>query len=154
LLKGIKRRVTNHSRVEIFEEEEDLDEGTQQVQVDQDPPPFGRGASRHELDDFGKDLRLTINAKMDDQEESNLFSTSGKRLNERFHGKTGRGSILSRLSDPHHIGGGGHLDRLGGRMRRDSGDSLERDNGEDLRAELDGRHAANMVIQVRNKDMK
>ena len=30
----------------------------------------------------------------------------------------------------------------------DSGDSLEMDQGEDLRGELDGQHAANMVIQV------
>ena len=30
----------------------------------------------------------------------------------------------------------------------DSGDSLELDQGEDLRGELDGQHAANMVIQV------
>ncbi len=30
----------------------------------------------------------------------------------------------------------------------DSGDSLERDTGEDLRAELDGKHAANMLIQI------
>ena len=30
----------------------------------------------------------------------------------------------------------------------DSGDSLEMDQGDDLRGELDGQHAANMVIQV------
>ena len=35
-----------------------------------------------------------------------------------------------------------------GRIGYDSGDSLEMDQGDDLRGELDGQHAANMVIQV------
>ena len=38
--------------------------------------------------------------------------------------------------------------RLYGARSYDSGDSLEMDQGDDLRGELDGQHAANMVIQV------
>ena len=38
--------------------------------------------------------------------------------------------------------------RLTGARNYDSGDSLEMDQGDDLRGELDGQHAANMVIQV------
>jgi molecular chaperone GrpE len=36
----------------------------------------------------------------------------------------------------------------------DSGDSLEMDQGDDLRGELDGQHAANMVIQVSQSPQK
>jgi hypothetical protein len=38
--------------------------------------------------------------------------------------------------------------RLSGARGYHSGDSLEMDQGDDLRGELDGQHAANMVIQV------
>ena len=79
MFQGIKRRIANHSRVEIFEEEEFVDEDERQIQVNQmDQQQFGRGGAtasapgasgNGELDDIGngKDLRLTINAKMDDQ---------------------------------------------------------------------------------------
>ncbi len=80
---------------------------------------------------------MTITALSGVGEESSAAvaaaAANKKRLNERFHGQAGRGSILN---------------RLGGRTRTDSGDSLERDTGEDLRGEMAEGRAANMLIQV------
>lgn len=53
--------------------------------------------------------------------------------------------------------GGFDSRRLGGRLPfrgHDSGDELEKDTGEDLRVELDGKRAANMVIQVTRSPQK
>ena len=115
LFSGLKRRVSNRARVEIYEEEESEEEQLP-------PPSLSRSIPE-------KDLRMTISARMDDGP-----TEANRRLNERFH-STSKPSIMSRLS-----------------KRRDSGDSLERDTGEDLRAELETRHGANMVIQVQQSD--
>ena len=92
-------------------------------------------------------------------------------MSERFPAKRGiSASLRDRLGDvegKRHqrddskegnsnrpFGVGRHRNKAGTRHRRgaaegyNSGDSLELDTGEDLRGELDGQHAANMVIQV------
>ena len=65
LHQGIKRRVANHSRVEIFEEEE-FDDDETQIQVHQEQPfnNDSQQAAAAAADDIGngKDQRLTINA--------------------------------------------------------------------------------------------
>ena len=70
-------------------------------------------------------------------------------MSERFPARKGiSASLLQRLGDfgnketslkkQHNMSARGY----------NSGDSLEMDEGDDLRGELDGHHAANMVIQV------
>lgn len=70
-------------------------------------------------------------------------------MSERFPARKGiSASLLQRLGDfgnketslkkQHNLSAIGY----------NSGDSLEMDEGDDLRGELDGHHAANMVIQV------
>lgn len=106
----VQRRISNPSRIEIYEQDDDEDEYEDEPLVP------------------ARDLRMTIKTKVDpDAPESNV------RLTERFHG-----SVHRRL----------------GEKRHDSGDSLERDNGEDLRGELTDRHlrGKNMLIQVTRSD--
>ena len=101
---------------------------------------------------------------------------SGRRMSERFPAKRGiSASLRDRLGDfegkrePKSavrekdanskglFGMGRHRNKAATRHPRgtaedyQSGDSLELDTGEDLRGELDGQHAANMVIQVKNR---
>ncbi|TRY70281.1 hypothetical protein TCAL_01249 [Tigriopus californicus] len=106
----VHRRISNPSRIEIYEQEEEDDDYEDEPLVP------------------ARDLRMTIKTKVDpDAPESN------QRLTERFHG-----SVHRRL----------------GEKRRNSDDSLERDNGEDLRGELTDRHlrGKNMLIQVSRSD--
>ncbi len=84
-------------------------------------------------------------------------ASPSKRLSERFLNRIGgrltdsdvrereRNRPIQR--DPNYRFDSRRLGRLPFRGH-DSGDSLERDTGEDLRAELDGKHAANMLIQI------
>ena len=133
LFQGLKRRVANPTTVEYFEEE---------VEEEEEHEPL-LPISRRLGNKPDSDLRMTIKARMDEDGEGGVGG-AGKRLNDRFLGK-GRSSIMDRLGD-FDAGETRHIRRA----REDSGDSLERDTGEDLRGELDGRHAANMVIQVAN----
>ena len=125
LFSGIKRRVknSNASTVEVFEEDEEDDI----IDVDKHHEP------RRDLD-----LRMTIQTGSNNRDTSSFITGSHKRLNERFDSGGASVSIMSRLDK--------------GNKRRTSRDSLEMDDGEDLRAELDGKHAANMVIQVGHSD--
>jgi len=86
-------------------------------------------------------------------------ASPSKRLSERFLNRIGArtvepsSSIRERLDrDTIPVRRGFDARRLGDRLPfrgHDSGDDLERDNGDDLRNELDGKHAAaNMVIQI------
>ena len=91
-----------------------------------------------------------------------LQVSASKRLNERFLGRPGVRTVepsvhdrLDRPRDPAHRGFDSR--RLGARLPfagHDSGDDLERDTGEDLRVELDGKRAANMVIQITRSPRK
>ncbi len=128
---GLRRRISNPPvSVEVYEEEEEEEEvATKNVKSGGD-----------------EDLRMTItNDAAAANAAEDAAAASKKGLNERFHGRAGRGpstALLSRL--------GGRL--TGGRGSDDRGDSLERDTGEDLRGELEEGHAANMLIQVTQSD--
>ena len=82
-------------------------------------------------------------------------ASPSKRLSERFLNRIGARTVEPsnvRDRDPIPVRRGFDSRRLGDRLPfrgHDSGDDLERDNGEDLRSELDGKHAAaNMLIQI------
>lgn len=94
-----------------------------------------------------------------------LQANPSKRLSERFINRIGarvvEPDIRERLERSRHDSpvrhGGFDSRRLGGRLPfrgHDSGDELEKDTGEDLRVELDGKRAANMVIQVTRSPRK
>ena len=87
--------------------------------------------------------------------------SASKRLTERFlghpGGRTVEPSVHDRLDRPRDSTRGFDSRRLGARLPfpgHDSGDDLERDTGEDLRVELDGKRAANMVIQITRSPRK
>merc|ERR1719412_1738175 len=164
LYKGIQRRIERHDlsrsgedRVEIYEELDDVN--------------YTQELARRKSEPIMPDKRekLTMSIKVDNKERRRDYS--GRRMSERFPAKRGiSASLRDRLGDvegKRHqrddskevnsnrpFGMGRHRNKAGTRHRRDaaegycSGDSLELDTGEDLRGELDGQHAANMVIQV------
>ncbi len=115
---GLKRRISNKSTIEVFEEDDD------EMDADADVQPMSTSNLR--------DLRMTISTGAGNDSEA---PADRRRLNERFLGQSERGLRI--------------VGRLG---RRDSGDSLERDTGEDLRGELERGHASNMLIQVTQSD--
>lgn len=111
LLTGMKRRVPNDAKIEVFEEEEDDDEGMEGSDNED------RGGRRM--------LQLTIRA--DRSRGGGELDSGAQVTSDQF-----RGNVSARL----------------GSRRNSSGDSLERDTGEDLRDELDRRHQVQMLIRV------
>ena len=170
LYKGIQRRIHRpdvntrgaEDRIEIYEEEEE-NEGYVNVE-----------SARHRNDPVisNKKETLTMSVRVDNRERRKGFS--GVRMSERFPPRKGiSASLRDRLGDFGHkqqskdsweenepcheksFEVARHRNRLKTTNRQftapndyESGDSLEMDQGDDLRGELDGQHAANMVIQV------
>ena len=170
LYKGIQRRIDrpevqrglDEDRVEIYEEDEEEDNGYHKNDINRrkSEPIFGDGM---------EGLKMSI--KINNSKSTKNFSE--KNMSERFPTRKGISpSLRERLGD-----GANNAQRINkkdrdrrqfGIERRepssknlhsgfrgyDSGDSLEMDQGDDLRGELDGQHAANMVIQVSQSPQK
>lgn len=167
LYKGIQRRIDrpdlrkgiDRDRIEIFVEEEDENECSHKNDA-------SRRKSEPTID---KKETLTMSVKINSSERRNDFS--GVRMSERFPVRKGiSASLRERLGDlgnkpamspPRKENDNRRTSenernktkdvsnkRLSGARGYHSGDSLEMDQGDDLRGELDGQHAANMVIQV------
>lgn len=168
LYKGIQRRIDRTDmrigmtgeRIEIFEEEDE--ENDLHHRAD---------SARRKSEPIIGDKRetLTMSVKINSSKSGKDFS--GMRMSERFPAKKGiSASLRERLGD---VGANKalnsneekeynrrpfetdqHQDNViskrsrSGKRGYDSGDSLEMDQGDDLRGELDGQQAANMVIQV------
>jgi len=163
LYKGIQRRIDRpevhkehgSDRIEIFEEDEDENEGFYRIEQSRRTEPI--------LGD--KNESLTMSVKINNR--SNQKDFSGVRMSERFPARKGiSASLRQRLGDfgnkaTSHEQSRDNFQAKVRDTRKEtskkqnslskgynSGDSLEMDEGDDLRGELDGHHAANMVIQV------
>jgi hypothetical protein len=123
-MKGIQRRVPNKPTMEIYEEDMSDDEDDE-------------GEIVEDEQDFRHKLNLKVRSK------SFAEGDARSRLNERFNQNIGK--MSSQLKS--RLGGGGHnmAPPAAVEAAYDSGDSLERDTGEDLNRDGD---TANMVIQV------